>query len=674
MLLLVPWYRLVAVRAAGPAVEQTLRLGEQYFVAHWAGLVLGAVLAVLLSWLLRPTLVSSLCSTVKPWLLRPPVAWVGAGLGLLAAGISLWFSVHELNRRPILLDGVSQLVQGRYFAAGMLAGPPLEDPEFWQFQFMVQTDAGWVSQYPPGFAALLSVGLRGGLAWLVGPLLLGLAVYLTTQVAERLFPDDRMSARIGAALVAVSPFLAFHAGAYMNHVLATALLALALFASLRSVDGSWRWALLSGAAVGGLFATRPYVALVLGFFATVIVWAGAPGRGEFTRRDWMRRMAAAASGAAPFVGGVMAYNARLFGDPTRFGYLAAAGPSHGLGFHVDPWGSPYGLPEVIGYTSADLLGLSLDLLQTPVPALVVVALYLLWAQRLDRGTRLAAVWALLPVAANALYWHHDLFMGPRLLYEAAPGWCLLLTAAALGLIRGLSEWGANARWSRVLTPSGVAAVFVLALGVALGFSGPAKLMSYATTVQRSGMAIEAPSVERPSLVFVHEGWESRLGARLSALGMRLDSIRAALRHNSTCEVELFVRTREEEEPELPAAAGSRSELDFDGTAKRPLRDVQMPSGSVIRTYEGEILESECERQAASDYSGIVALPPLLWQGDLPGLGSNGAMFVRDFGTDRNARLLARFPYREPRVLVRLGTGGLRLIPYEQGMEELWTGN
>ena len=658
-----PWYRLVSLRSTGPSAEQTLRLGKQYFVAHWAGLVLAMVLVAVLSRLLAPARLAPLWSTAQRWLLRPPVVWLGIGLGTLAAAISLWASTHALNLRPILLDGVSQLIQARYFSAGMLAGPVLRDPEFWQFQFMVLTDTGWVSQYPPGFPALLALAWAAGLPWLVGPLLLGMTVHFTTLVSERLFPEDRTVARLGAVLTSVSLFLAFYAGAYMNHVLATALLAVAVFASLRSVDGSWRWALLSGVAVGGLFATRPYVGVVLGLFSTVIVWTGAPGHGGFTRREWLWRLGATGFGAAPLVAAVMAYNARLFGDPARFGYLATAGPAHGLGFHMDPWGSMYGLAEAVGYTSADLLGLSLDLVQTALPAVVVVALYLLWTGRMDRGARLVALWALLPVVANALSWHHELFMGPRLLYEAAPGWCLLLAVASLALVRGLPEKQAGTRLSRVCTSTGAAAVLALALAVGVG-SWPAKLRGYAALSLQTGMGLEAPSVQRPSLVFVHENWESRLGARLSAQGMRLDSIRGALLHNTTCEVEVFVRALEED--------GRRSGLDFVGGSERRLQELRMPSGSRIRTYEGETLSPECERQAASDYAGVVALPPLLWQGDLPGLEVRGAMYVRDLGPDRNARLLARFPDREPRVLVRRGSAEPNLVSYEVGMAELWT--
>lgn len=674
-LVVVPWYRLVGVRGTSPAVEQTLRLAPMYLVTVWVGCALTLVGAALLGRLLPRGALPSAWKRVERWLASVRAGRLGLALGLLSACGGLAFSTWVLERKPALLDGVVQLVQARYLAAGMLAGPPLEYPEFWQFQFMVNTNEAWASQYPPGFAALLAVSFRFGLQWLVGPLLLGVLVWLTALIAERLFPDDATVARWGAGLVAVSPFLLFHAGAYMNHVLAAVLLAGAVLASLRAVRGSWRWSLVAGAGVGWAIATRPYIGVVLGFFATVVLWLGAPERQRFTIREWTARLSGVVAGASPFVVGLLAYNASLFGHPLRFGYVAAEGPGHGLGFHTDPWGDPYGPLQALGYTSADLLGLSTELLQTPVPVVVVVAVYLLWAGRLARGAMLAGAWALLPVAANIFYWHHDLFMGPRLLYEASPGWCLLVVAAGVGLVRDLGGKGrSGGLLIRVASRQGVAAVFVLALLVAVIYSTPRKLASYRSTVEGSGMNMEAPSVDRPSLVFVHGSWENRLGSRLAATGMRVDSIRAALRHNSTCRVEVFVSLLETrgggpggETPDQPSV----SELDFEGSSDTPLRELPMPSGSVIRSYEDEVLTPACERQAASDFEGVVSLPPLLWQGDLPGLGTDGALFVHDHGPERNTRLLERFPDREPMVLARRGEE-VRLMPYDRGMADLWS--
>lgn len=74
---------------------------------------------------------------------------------------------------------------------------------------------------------------------------------------------------------------------------------------------------------------------------------------------------------------------------------------------------------------------------------------------------------------------------------------------------------------------------------------------------------------------------------------------------------------------------------------------------------------------ASDFDGVLSLSPLVWRGDLPGLGSAGAMFVRDLGPERNARLIERFPDREAKVLLKRG-GEVPLVSYDRGMAQLWS--
>ena len=80
------------------------------------------------------------------------------------------------------------------------------------------------------------------------------------------------------------------------------------------------------------------------------LWVAAWGGKDATERWLGRRLGGAAVGGAPFALALAAYNRALFGAPSRFGYEAAFGPAHGLGFHRDPWGNLYGLREAVAYT------------------------------------------------------------------------------------------------------------------------------------------------------------------------------------------------------------------------------------------------------------------------------------------------------------------------------------
>jgi hypothetical protein len=184
---------------------------------------------------------------------------------------------------------------------------------------------------------------------------------------------------------------------------------------------------------------------------------------------------------------------------------------------------------------------------------------------------------------------------------------------------------------------------------------------------QAGSSLETPRTAFPSVVFVHDSWNTRVGARLDAGGMRMDSIQAALSHSGPCEVQRFLDTREAVES---------------GDTDAPIPALRFGSAAGQETVDpragGQAEEgfaAECMLQYASDAFGVVALPGLLWQGDLPGLRARGAMFVRDMGPERNARLLARFPGRRALALMPPSPfTGMRepvLVSYERATSLLW---
>ena len=329
----------------------------------------------------------------------------------------------------------------------------------------------------------------------------------------------------------------------------------------------------------------------------------------------------------PFALGFGLFNARFFGSPFTLGYVAASGPNHGLGFHEDPWGRLYTPIQAVGYSSAELVSLGRELLGGPVPLAAVIGVFLLVAPRLERGVRVIAAWALLPLLASALYWHHDLVFGPRMLGEAAPAWTALAVIATAGLIARVApdRGGRGARWAG--DALALAAVFVLGYGLAVG--APGRLARF---TGRLGARPHVEASNAPTLAFVHEPWADRLGGRLAGRGMRLDSIRTVLTRFHPCQVE----------------AG------LDGIP--PSR-----AGPV------------CEREQAADRLPSLGITSLLWMGDLPGLPAEGVMWARDLGPERNLALIGLHPGRVPKVLLPPPAAGgeWRLVPYEEGMSAIW---
>jgi hypothetical protein len=513
------------------------------------------------------------------------------------------------------------------------------------------TERGWVSQYPPGQVLVLAVGLCLGVVWLVGPLALGAGAALLVAVAARLLPHAPATARFGGALLAVSPFAVAHAGAYSSHTTALALGVAAVYFALRAAEGPAAWNLGAGAALAAMLATRPLSAVALGIAMLFFLPVGrAEGR--------LRRLALLAVGAAPLLVALGAWNHVLFGSPLRWGYQAALGPAGGPGFGVDPWGNAYGPVEALGYVSAELGALSLNLLETPVPVVAVIGLFLVASPRLEPGERFLVAWALLPLAAHLSYWHHGLFMGPRMLGEMAPAWCLLAARSAVAVTERAPTRLSFSRFSpRVFAASLVAA----SLAAGLLYLGPERLWSYR---QRPEAPATALAARPPAVVFVHGGWTSRLAMRLAAGGMRLDSVETALRQNPTCAVQRWADAKRSGSP-LPA-------LDFTPRATRLPEVFELSPGNRIRVSGAAPLSGRCAVEAHADRLGVIDVSPLVWLGDLPGVEGEGTLIVRDLGPADNARLLERHPERAAWVLL---TGSPEsapaLVPYAEGMALLW---
>ncbi|HSW31848.1 MAG TPA: hypothetical protein VLH75_20360 [Longimicrobiales bacterium] len=581
-----------------------------------------------------------------------PFAAGAAGVAfVLSAGVARGVFVGE----PTSVDEMVQLLHARALLSGNAALPLPGDAASWMVQNSLLTPAGWASVYPPLHTVLLAGGIALGAPWLVGPLAAGTAAGLASLAFVRLMPERPALARAAGALVAVAPFGVLLAGTHLSHATAAAFAALVLWAALKARDEGAGWGALAGAATGAFVCTRPWTGIVLSGALLVAAW-GPPA----LRRGvgWSaRRAAALAAGGAPFAVLLLAWNHALFGSLFRLGYAAAYGPAHGLGLHPDPWGNAYGPREALAYTGSDLTHLGATLLESPLPALSLVALALVLVVRLPRGSGLLLVWALAGVGANAAYWHHGIHLGPRMLYETVPAWVALwaVSAAALG--------GASSPLPPLLRRAAAWAALLSLAGAAV--LAPARALGYRSDVPPA-RALQAPGA--PAVVFAHGSWASRVSARLAAAGMRRDSIETALRRNDLCAADAYARWRQ------AGAKGEAPDLDLHpapGPAPH-LRPELLSPGNAALLRPGAVLVDACLREARSDRLGTVELEPLLWKH--PPVPGASLVVARDLGPAANARTLLGFPGATPWVLVDGGPGApARVVPYVEGMEMLWGG-
>ncbi|HWP44006.1 MAG TPA: hypothetical protein VNO14_12260, partial [Blastocatellia bacterium] len=170
---------------------------------------------------------------------------LAAAIWVVALGVSL--SLFSYERYPHVPDEVIYLYHARYLADGEVTAPAPPVPEAFSLYMVPYKSDRWYSIFPPGWPAMLAVGLALGIDWLINPLLAGLNVLLAYMLLGDLY--SRRFARIAVLLLCISPWHTFMAMNYMSHTftLTCALAATLGLARARS-SGFRLWGLGGGAA------------------------------------------------------------------------------------------------------------------------------------------------------------------------------------------------------------------------------------------------------------------------------------------------------------------------------------------------------------------------------------------------------------------------------------------
>lgn len=271
--------------------------------------------------------------------------------GCVVIGAAL-LAVVAYQRHPHVPDEVSYLLQARYFAEGMLAMPAPPVREAFDLNLMTYEATRWYSPFPPGWPAILALGARAGVPWLVNPLLGGVAVLLTHLLLAELYP--RRTARLATLLLATSPWLLFLAMSLMSHVasLVAALMA-ALGVARSRRTGSLGWMVAAGASLGVVGLIRPLEGVVMALLLGI--WSlGARGRRLRLAPSAVLTVSTIAVGSLVFP-----YNAALTGNPRHHPVMeymnATFGPgANDLGFGPNRGSGWEGLDPLPGHGAADV--------------------------------------------------------------------------------------------------------------------------------------------------------------------------------------------------------------------------------------------------------------------------------------------------------------------------------
>jgi hypothetical protein len=401
-----------------------------------------------------------------------------AGLMLAAAGVAaaVWVSQAIYQQLPHLEDEMADLWQAHVMAGGAIALPSPPEPSSFLVPFVVDYHGLRFSKYPPGWPAALSLGVRGGVPWLVNPLLAGVALWLIFRLGWRL-----AGAGIGllAELLALSsPMFLMLAGSLLPHMLSLVLTLaftlawLDLFLQPQNGEAryipAWLLVAVAGGSLGLLALTRPLTAVAIGLPAALhglwLLWRGS--------RKVRRRVLACGLLAGILALGVLLWQWALTGDPflnlytlwwpyDRLGFGAgigtkAAGHSLHWAYINTRFSLRAGLHDFFGWPYLSWLLLPFGI----------------WALRRSKASWLTGVAFPSLVGVYALYWVGSWLYGPRYYFEALPA-LAIFSAAGLAWLAGylggesLGGW----RWRRPTT----AGLLVVLLALDVCFYLPPRL-------------------------------------------------------------------------------------------------------------------------------------------------------------------------------------------------------
>jgi Dolichyl-phosphate-mannose-protein mannosyltransferase len=348
---------------------------------------------------------------------------------VLAAALNLF--VYQ--NHPHIEDEVIYLYHARYLAEGVLTVPAPPVPEAFSLYLIPYAAARWYSIFPPGWPAILAIGILFGVPWLVNPVLAGVNVLLSYVFLREIY--SRRLARMAVLLLCASPWFVFMGMNFMSHTLTlTCALTAAIAMARAKRSGGLVWAGVSGCATGMISLIRPIEGVVV---------AGLLGLWAIIPKVRLTVTALATFGLGTILVGalILPYNSRITGDPTVFPLVAyyekyfgpkanafGFGPERGLGWPIDPFPGHSPLDALVN-ANLNASSVNVELFGWSTGSWVLIAVILL-SLTLRRNDYLMIATIVAIVGALSLYWFSG---GPDF---GARYWYLMIVPLVALTVRG----------------------------------------------------------------------------------------------------------------------------------------------------------------------------------------------------------------------------------------------
>lgn len=568
----------------------------------------------------------------------------------LPALLYAFTAASVFDRLPLHVDGLTQAFQARLYATGRLAAPAAGLPAFHYPQLLIERGGEVFSQFPPGWAALLAIGMLLGVPWFVAPLLGAGAVYALWWLAREC-GEDHTSAFFMAAVLALSPWWTLNAGSWMSHVPTTFFLVLGSASLVRAVrTGAAPWALLASAALGVATLIRPLEGVAFGLPATLWVLAHAVTAPSERRPASLRVLAGFAVGGLT-LGALLAYNAVMHGGPTVFGFELQWGPEHRLGFHEAPWGEPHTFVRGVELVNGYLLALQLLFFDAPAPSLLLTLTALLVVPRLSAPDRYLLAGSGLLLLGYLSFWGEGHYLGPRYLIPLAPV-VAIWTVRFGGVLAERTGRPALRSWGHAMV------LLLLAAGWVLGTPPRWRVHRQLDPLRR----VEASGLGRPAasdaLVFVPAPWSVQVQSKLVGTGMPIREAEWFYHRVGLCKLDVALgdlRERGIRDPDSVA----RALLPLTADSLRMVHDYRTgspgdPYTGLTRADSAAVSLCALRQYLEQAQGGYLLLP---FQAQLgPAWTGEGVIVARDLH-ELNPRLIQAHPGREPSRLRAFGRRG-----------------
>ena len=374
-----------------------------------------------------------ICSRIIQWIrnIHPRPFMIGMFIGcVLICGSISW---HIFDGVPGFMDSCSYLFQARLFAHGTLAAPLPPETQFFEVGNIILSDK-WYTVYPPGYPAVLALGVLFRITWLVNPILGGLTIVCIFLLAKELYGDN--TAKLSVVLACASSFFLFMSSEFASHTATLFFITVAFLSFVRMIKNKRPLfsAVVCGAALGVALLCRPYttawICVPMGIAAIV-------KRKELSLRHILIGMVPILVACVTF----LAYNYATTGHPLLFGYIAMHGKDHYPGFHQAPWSDqPHTVAQGFKHIFSNLNALSIFLFEWPIPSLFFACLFLAYGKkRFWEWVLVGWIGALL--VGQFFYFFNRLDFGPRFVYESLPA-LILLTSRGVSLTTQFitSQW------------------------------------------------------------------------------------------------------------------------------------------------------------------------------------------------------------------------------------------